>query len=140
MMASRCSKVSLEDKMAWPSSVKNPRLNESTEWWQCLFCQKGKALSTGAIDGVRSIKKAAEVRVVDNITKKITPFLNNMMKYEPKWHRSCFASYTSKGKLKRILSKSTTSTNASDSNEEPSHILRSAERDPKWNYYSVWEI
>ena len=84
-----------------------------TNWNLCLICQNAGDLSTGTPNGIQRLKEAFEYRLPtiacnDQFSETLVRLQHDvgyLSESSPKWHRSCYGSFTSKTNIQRVLSR-----------------------------------
>ena len=87
------------------------RSRRDLNWQLCIICQttqKEESLCESSEQGINKIKKACDIRLshndlsYENTLYRLMPFVDSLTDNKPKWHKSCYASFTSKVNLHSI--------------------------------------
>ena len=88
------------------------RKRSDLNWQLCIICQtsaREKVLPEGTVTGIDKIKTAYNLRVnhndtsYENTLSYLQPYINTLPSEKPKWHKSCYASFTSNANLKSMV-------------------------------------
>ena len=88
------------------------RRRSDLNWQLCIICQTIKpdeSVSDGSVQGIDRVKEACEIRLnhkdtsYESTLDRLVPFINSLPDKIPKWHKICYASFTSKINLQRII-------------------------------------
>ena len=80
----------------------------------CILCQlnKTESLSNGTQQGTNRIEESTEIRAAckdssySDIIYLLSPYIANLLDNKPRWHKSCYATFTSKVNLQSIQERS----------------------------------
>ena len=76
----------------------------------CVLCQgnKSEPLSNGSHQGINRINESLQIRAsckdvsYSDIIDLLSLYISNLLDYKPRWHKSCYAAFTSKVNLHSI--------------------------------------
>ena len=109
----------------------------------CILCQlhKAESLSNGSQQGTNKIKESFEIRAAckdisySDIIDLLSPYISNLLDNKPRWHKSCYATFTSKVNLQSIQDRSTKKENTDSLRPSTSSkvvLTRHAVQDVDW--------
>lgn len=117
--------------------AKCPRLSSDLDWTKCIFCQKkGKAndsLRNSTDEGINRVREASEIRQHYKSDRNTILFNVEHLSLSAKWHKNCYATFTSKEKLDRIKKQTfDINDNASKDSSPYLHTRSTQKSDPNW--------
>ena len=85
---------------------------------ECILCQANRhdlsrtPLHKDGSQGLQRIKDVCEIRLKHNdpaysdTLQSLSPYLKELETHEPKWHKTCYASFTSKANIQSLVNRS----------------------------------
>lgn len=96
----------MEDDYLEPVAVVPPKRPRTLNWKWCIFCQKdGKNVSQAGEQGLERVTDAFKIRLhhsPDEVVQRLKLHITDLASKTPVWHKTCYASFTSKHNLEAI--------------------------------------
>ena len=124
--------VNLEPVVNLPTKRRKTDIN----FKECIFCQASRhdlsrtPLYKGGSQGLQRIKDVYEIRLKHNdhtygdTLQLLSPYLKKLETHEPKWHKTCYASFNSKANIQSLLNRSGHDAKQGPSTSETAEVMQ----------------